>query len=125
MANRQFARVFLALTTALWGSAAIAENHGHMHHHFPKDIESFHAILAPVWHAPEGKERSSNACAKVAGMAQRAGDIRSADATALLASIVALKSRCDTDPADINAPLSDVHQAFHGLTDAKPNAAKR
>lgn len=120
---KQFTGMFLAVTTAFWVSAAVAEDHGHMHHHFPKDIDAFHAVLAPIWHARPGNERSLNACAKAVEMEQGARDIRSADAAPLLAAVVTLKSTCATTPAGVDAALFDVHEAFHRLIDAKPSAA--
>ncbi len=40
------------------GGVATADEHGHVHHHFAKDIDAFHAVLAPVWHARPGPERT-------------------------------------------------------------------
>ena len=116
--------LLVAVSASVWASAALADGPKH-HHHFPKDIDAFHSILAPIWHARPGQERSRDACAKAAEMEKSAKDIRSTDAKMLLASLAALKSRCEATPADIDAALFDVHEAFHGLIDAKPAAAKR
>ncbi len=123
---KRFTRFFLAVSTVLWVAAAIADEHGHMHHAFPKDIDAFHATLAPVWHARAGKARSQNACAKAAEMATLAKDIQSADATALVGSVAALQSTCKRKAklAEVDAALSDVHEAFHHLIDAKPAATR-
>ena len=120
---KQFTTMFLAVTTAFWGGGAVAE--GHMHHHFPKDIDAFHALLAPIWHAQPGPARSRNACAKVAEMEAGARDIRSTDATSLVAAIAALKAKCQGPQAEVDVALFDVHEAFHGLIDHKPPAAMR
>lgn len=122
--NKQFTRMFLAVTTVLWVSGAVAENDAHPHHHFPKDIDAFHALLAPIWHARPGKERSQNACAQAAGMEEGAKAIRSTDATRLVASITVLKAKCDGDLAGVDAALFEVHEAFHKLIDAKPLAKR-
>ena len=119
MAKKQFNKVFLALTVVLLVSPALAENHSHKHANFAPDVDGFHAILAPIWHAPQGKERLANACRQVVGMEKKAGEIRSADATALVASVASLKSRCDARPDDVEGALSDVHEAFHRLIDAR------
>lgn len=102
----------------LVGSAFAEDGHApHMHHHFPKDVEAFHSVLAPLWHAAPGKGRSRDACAKAGEMDTLARDIRSGDAAPLIASVVALKARCQDAQGDIDAALSDVHEAFHRLAE--------
>lgn len=99
-----------------FGSAIAEEHHGgHQHHHFPKDVDAFHSVLAPLWHARPGKERSRNACAKANEMDRLAKDIRSGDAAPLVASIAALKQTCQGNQSNMDAALSDVHDAFHRL----------
>ena len=121
----KFTRMLLAASSALWVTAALAENPGHQHHHdFPKDVDAFHAVLAPIWHARPGKERSRNACAKAADMEQLAKGIQSSDATPLVAAIGALQSKCKGKLADVDAAFFDVHEAFHRLIDAPAPAAK-
>lgn len=122
---KQFTRTVLAVATALWVSGALAENHGHHHQALPKDVDTFHALLAPVWHARPGMERSRNACAQAAAMEKSARDIRSSDATKLVASVAALKAKCEGNLADVDAALYDVHEAFHALIEARPPAATR
>lgn len=97
-------------------AAEQGEGHGHHHHHhFPKDVDAFHSVLAPVWHAAPGKERLRNACAKAGQMESLAKDIRSADASPLLAGIANLKKECRDGKGDVAGALSDVHEAFHRL----------
>ena len=116
--TKQLIRLVLAVSSALWISNALADNTGHKHHHdFPKDVDAFHALLAPIWHARPGKERSQNACAKAAEMETLARDIQSADAKPLVASITTLKSKCKGKLADVDAAFFDVHEAFHQLID--------
>lgn len=86
----------------------------HMHS-FAKDVDAFHAALAPLWHAPAGKERAQNVCAQANKLESLATDIRSGDAKPLRASITTLKAQCQTNPADIDTAFSQVHEAFHHL----------
>jgi hypothetical protein len=122
--GKKLTRSIVALAAAhLFGSAIAEEHHGrHMHHHFPQDVDAFHSVLAPLWHARPGKERSRNACARAGEMESLAGKIRSGDARPLLASVVALKKQCRAKQADIDAALFDVHEAFHRL--AEPEVAR-
>lgn len=93
--------------------SAIAEDHHH--HHFSKDVDAFHSVLAPVWHARPGPERLPNACAKVDELGRLASDIRSTDATKLVASIATMKTACQGKQGDVDGAFHDVHEAFHHL----------
>lgn len=104
-----------ALLATLSLGTAYAQPH---HHSFPQDIDAFHAVLAPIWHARPGKARSRDACAKAGKMAALAADIQSTNATALKTSIAALQTTCKGKPADIDGALHDVHEAFHTLIEA-------
>lgn len=119
MRNKYSSLIVAVVAVHLLGSAIAQERHeGQMHHSFPKDVDGFHSVLAPLWHAPSGQERSRNACAKAGEMERLADNIRSGDAAPLLASVVALQKACRSQAADIDAALSDVHEAFHRLADA-------
>lgn len=110
----------LLVAAQLAGSAIAAAPHDDHHHHaFAKDVDAFHAVLAPLWHARPGKERSRNTCAKTKELASLAGDIRSADAKPLLASIASLDQQCRKAPANIDGAFHDVHEAFHRLAEPK------
>jgi len=107
----------VAATTAL--GAAFAQDHRHQHH-FAPDVDAFHSVLAPVWHARPGAERSQDACAKAGRMEALAKEIRSADAAALRDAVAALKTTCKAGPAEVDGALHDVHEAFHRLIEAPP-----
>ncbi len=92
--------------------SAIADDHHH--HHFAKDVDAFHEVLAPLWHARPGPERLPNACAKVGELGRLASEIRSTDATELVASIAAMKTACQSK-GDVDGAFHDVHEAFHHL----------
>lgn len=115
----QVARILLAGAAILWLGTAAAQGHRH-HHDFAPDVDAFHAVLAPVWHARPGKARTRDACAKAPRMEALAQDIRSTDAAALRDAIVALKTTCKQKPADVDGALHDVHEAFHRLIESGP-----
>lgn len=119
----RIATVSLSLMAALWLGEAAAQQHRH-HHQFAADIDAFHAVLAPVWHARPGKDRSRNACAKAGQMEVLAKDIRSTDAAELLTSIAALKKTCKGSLAGVDGALHDVHEAFHHLIDEPQSTTK-
>lgn len=112
--SKQAATTLLAAAATLWLGAAAAQGQRH-HHEFAPDVDAFHAVLAPVWHARPGKQRSRDACAKAGRMETLVSEIRSADAAALRDAIAALKTTCKTKPADVDGALHDVHEAFHRL----------
>lgn len=116
------AKTLLIAAAPLLFGAAVAQEHRH-HHHFAPDVDAFHAVLAPVWHASPGPARAQDACAKAGRMAALAGDIRSADATALQTTVAALKTKCKDKPAEVDGALHDVHEAFHDLI-GMPSAKK-
>lgn len=109
--------VIVALLTA---GSAIGEDKAEKHiHSFAKDIDDFHAVLAPLWHARPGNERSQKVCAQANKLENLAREIHSGDAKKLLASIAELKAQCQANPPDIDALFSQVHEAFHGLAEHK------
>ena len=111
--KKQFITLFSALVIATCLGTAIADDHHH--HHLAKDVDAFHAVLAPVWHARPGPERLPNACAKVHELARLASDIRSTDASKLVASIASMKTACQSKQGDVDGAFYDVHEAFHHL----------
>jgi hypothetical protein len=126
--TRHLTTTLFAVSSALCTSlavAAAAEHHGHHHHQFAKDIDAFHAVLAPIWHSSPGKERQQAACAKAGEMQKLAREVRSADARALDESVARLNTSCKSQPAGVDKALHDVHEAFHGLIEPKKPAAAR
>lgn len=109
---KKFTTLLGSMLAVTFLGAAIADDHNH--HHFAKDVDAFHAVLAPVWHTRPGPERLPNACAKVDELGRLASAIRSTDATKLLASIAAMKTACQSK-GDIDGAFHDVHEAFHHL----------
>ncbi len=87
----------------------------HQHPRLAQDADAFHEVLAPLWHASPGLERTRNTCSKVGEMESRAKAIRSTDAAALVASIGTLRTKCQAEPPEIDAAFAAVHDAFHHL----------
>lgn len=116
--TRIHTRLTLTIVAVLFAGSASGEDKGEKHmHSFAKDVDALHAVLAPLWHAPPGKERAQNVCAQAPRLESRAREIRSGDAKALLASIAALRVQCQANPSDIDAIFSQVHEAFHHLAE--------
>lgn len=109
----------LAATVLLTPGVGAEEPHPH---HFAPDVNAFHAVLAPVWHAPAGEMRLKQACAKAPRLETLARRIRSTDAKALLAATTRMKAQCRTAPTLVEPRLGEVHDAFHDLIGHKPQA---
>ena len=117
--NKNLFLLFVALSATCFTGAAFADDHNHSHR-FSKDVDAFHAVLALVWHAPKGVERLQSACAKAGEMEGLAKGISSTDASLLVSSLTALKTKCQGDQASVEIALIGVHDAFHQLIEHKP-----
>jgi len=108
----------VAIAVALFaGNAGAADRQDGHSDNLAKEVDAFHAALAPLWHSPVGKERSQQVCAQASRLASLAQAIRSGDSKPLLESLVALKAQCQANPADIDSVFSAVHEAFHHLAE--------
>lgn len=111
-----------ALIAAMAFGSALAEGPRERHaHHFAKDVDTFHAVLAPLWHARPGAERAQGVCAQQPRLAQLASAIQSGNAKPLLSALAALKTQCQTDPSAIDGAFAQVHDAFHHLAEPGRN----
>lgn len=106
--------IVATMAILLAGTAGAAEKHRHS---FARDVDALHEVLGPLWHAPKGKERAENVCAQASKLESLSREIHSGDSGALLASIADLKVQCKSDPSDIDAAFSRVHDAFHHLAE--------
>jgi hypothetical protein len=108
------------LAAALMMGGTLAEDSHDKHtHSFSQDVDVFHAALAPLWHAPAGKERSASVCAQTQKLESLAGAIHSGEAKPLVAAIKNLQAQCKADSTDIGTAFTQVHQAFHVLVEPK------
>ncbi len=111
-------KLIVVILAALSATVAIAaEEHEHHAHGFAREVEDFHSVLAPLWHAQQGKERSRQVCAKAQNLELLAKAIRQGNSKPLLSSIAALRAQCQTSPGEIDAVFSRVHDAFHRLAE--------
>ncbi len=112
--TRMPANLIAMFVVGLFAGSTVAQDRHEQHNHaFPKDVDAFHATLAPLWHAQAGKQRSANVCAQAGKLESLAGEIRKVDTKALVASVAVLKAQCNTSPINIDAAFSEVHEAFH------------
>lgn len=106
--------------TLLMAGSALAQIGREKHDHgFSKDVEAFHAALAPLWHAKAGNERSKEVCARAGELENLANDIHSADAKVLLKSLAVLKVKCQAGSDHVDPAFAQVHEAFHRLAEGK------
>lgn len=84
-------------------------------HASAKDVDAFHSVLSPLWHAQKGKERTTNICVKTSELENLAKNILSTDAKKLQASIAVLKEKCQTSLHDVDRVFSSVHDEFHQI----------
>lgn len=120
-----------AAPAASAAAAPGAEHHGEEHPDMSPSLRAFHDVLAPLWHAPEGAERTTATCDGTAKLRAQADAIVSAevplaaradeslwksDATALTASIDVLAKACAEDGRPrFGASFGAVHESFHKL----------
>jgi hypothetical protein len=91
------------------------------------ELDAFHEVLAPRWHAAAGPARTTDACAAVPDFRTRAEAVKGAAAPAgasasdwaqasekLVASVGGLDEACKSnDAAKIEPAFSALHDAFH------------
>lgn len=99
-------------------------------HHFEGAVDGFHAVLAPLWHAAAGEQRTNDTCAAAADLVTKAGAIETepvpaaaggkddawkANAAALTAAANELQTVCSGDRATFDATFGKLHDSFHAL----------
>lgn len=129
--SRRFTTAAMSATLATLASltsapAFAADEHKHEHKHDhqhghadARDVAAFHNALAPLWHAPAGKARIDNACAKADTLDQLAKDIKSKQAGALQEVTSLFKDKCKNSPAEAEAVFGKMHDAFHRVSEHK------
>jgi hypothetical protein len=127
--------LFAACGASSKQTAPPKEEHGDL----PPAVHAFHELLAPLWHADPGDQRTNDTCAKLEDMRQRAADIvvaeppaaASADqagyrdaASALVHAVVELGDACSADGrAGFTERFAAVHDSFHAVMEkASPPA---
>lgn len=120
MIRRHTSLLAALLAACAIGSTGAAAQNGpaHHHHRFAPDVEAFHGVLAPLWHAPHGTARNADTCRQADRMIELAQAIRSVDAGRLQTSLGALKERCTASKGGIETAFHEVHEEFHRLLEA-------
>ena len=98
------------------------------HHKLTPELDAFHQLLAPLWHADKGEARRSKTCGAVPDFKMKAAAVKAAAAPAsveaatwssagaeLEAAVTGLETACGgTDPAAFEPAFEAVHSRFHG-----------
>lgn len=115
------------------------EGEGHSHegeeHNLTPEMTAFHDVLAPLWHAEAGPDRTSQTCVESGRMLDLANGIQNAPVPEradagkwelavrdLMLSITVLQDSCpaEADGAAADEAFAGVHDAFHGLMELMP-----
>jgi hypothetical protein len=98
----------------------------------PPELQKFHAVLAPRWHAEPGPERIADTCGAIGELRAGADAVVAAPAPAgrdaaawtaggkqLAEAVAALDATCQAhDAAGFEPAFAQVHERFHGLLEA-------
>jgi len=98
----------------------------------PPELQKFHAVLAPRWHAAHGPERIADTCGAIGELRAAADAVVAAPAPAgrdaaawsaggkqLAEAVAALDATCQAhDAAGFEPAFAQVHERFHGLLEA-------
>lgn len=98
----------------------------------PPELQKFHAVLAPRWHAGRGPERIADTCGAIAELRADADELAAAPAPAgrdaaawsssgkqLAEAVAGLEAACQVhDAAGFEPAFAQVHDRFHGLLEA-------
>jgi hypothetical protein len=98
----------------------------------PPELQKFHAVLAPRWHARRGPERITDTCGAIAEFRADADAVAAAPAPAgrdaaawsaggkqLAEAVAGLDAACQAhDAAGFEPAFAQVHERFHGLLEA-------
>jgi hypothetical protein len=101
---------------------------GEEHHKLTPELDAFHQVLAPLWHADKGEARQKDTCAAVPEFKTRAAAIKGAAAPAsvdaaawtsagaeLESAVAGLETACGgADPAAFEPAFEAMHAKFHG-----------
>jgi len=89
-----------------------------------KAVGDFHDVLAPLWHADPGPQRTDDTCKQAPQMVALADVVATSaepawadKAAGLQASTKALADDCQHGRAGFDAKFHDVHEAFHQVAE--------
>jgi hypothetical protein len=98
----------------------------------PPELQKFHAVLAPRWHARQGAERIADTCGAIGELRAGADAVVAAPAPAgrdaavwsaggkqLAEAVAGLDATCQAhDAAGFEPAFAQVHDRFHGMLEA-------
>jgi hypothetical protein len=113
-------------TTPAAGEAG--EGQADHHHELTPELDAFHELLAPLWHADKGEARRSKTCSSMPDFKTKAAAVKGAAAPAsvdaaawtgaggeLEAAVSGLETACaGADLAAFEPAFEAVHTKFHG-----------
>lgn len=108
-----------AITLLSLPALASDQHEKHEHANSAKDVAAYHAVLAPLWHAPANPARIENACKQAANLEKLALDIKSTNAAALQEVSTLFKEKCQSNPQEAGAVFGKLHDAFHHVSEHK------
>ena len=121
--------ILFVLLAACGGSQKVAEPPTAPAPTPEKAIGDFHDVLAPLWHADPGPQRTADTCQAAPKMVTLADDVvRSSTpawaekANALKTATAALVEECATTRAAFDTKFHEVHEAFHATAETGPHA---
>ena len=100
-------------------------------HKLPAELDAFHEVLGPRWHASQGQGRKDYTCVAMMDFKMKSAAVKASAAPAgvdaakwaeggthLEGSVTALETACGgTDVAAFDAALKTVHEEFHELVE--------
>lgn len=99
-------------TAAAAPEAAGHGGHGDHHPELPPALHAFHELLAPLWHAAEGDERTQKTCDAVADFRIKAAAVE--NGTEVVAAVEMLAGACGVAARpEFQAKFGALHDAFH------------
>lgn len=116
-------------TSGATGQTGSGNEGGDAHEGLPAEMQAFHDLLAPRWHAAAGAQRITDTCGAVPQFKSSAdaiavatppiaanADTWTTGTKALVAAVGELNAACKTnDAAKFEPAFAKVHDAFHAL----------
>lgn len=96
--------------------SAFADRGAH-DHEFVGDVQAFHEVLSPLWHATANEMRKRNTCNAIPSMQTMASQMKYPSANALVQAIDNLQKTCSDKLTQFDASFVHVHDLFHKVWD--------
>ncbi|MCP5143642.1 MAG: hypothetical protein H6978_02345 [Gammaproteobacteria bacterium] len=94
---------------------AAEEDHAH---EFTAEVNAFHQVMAPLWHAPKDAERMAGTCATLPQMNALADRIKAANVGLLKDALKGMEQPCGSgNERAFEAAFEQLHDAFHAVSE--------